>query len=118
MEKQNNNEMSREFIALPSFLAKWNRIGFTEDDMIRLEMELCANPKVGAVLKGTNGARKMRFAFLHRGKSGSARVIYVDFEVSQRLYFVNVFAKSEKENLSAEERNELKTVVEILELEN
>ena len=60
----------------------------------------------------------MRFAFLHHGKSGSARVIYVDFEVSRRLYFVNVFAKSEKENLTAEERNELKAVVETLELEN
>ena len=61
---------------------------------------------------------KMRFAFLNKGKSGSARVIYVDFEVSQRLYFVDVFAKSEKENLTAEERNELKMVVETLELEN
>lgn len=62
MEKQFYNEFSREFVALPSFLAKWHRIGFTEDDMIRLERELSANPKVGAVLKGTNGARKMRFA--------------------------------------------------------
>jgi len=60
----------------------------------------------------------MRFSFLHRGKSGSARVIYVDFEISQRLYFVDVFAKSEKDNISAEERNELKMVVETLELEN
>ena len=60
----------------------------------------------------------MRFAFLHHGKSGSARIIYVDFEVSQRLYFVGVYAKSEKENLTAEERNELKMVVETLELEN
>lgn len=118
MEKQFYNEYSREFVALPSFLAKWHRIGFTEDDMIRLERELSANPKVGAVLKGTNGACKMRFAFLHHGKSGSARVIYVDFEVSRRLYFVNVFAKSEKENLTTEERNELKAVVETLELEN
>lgn len=118
MDNQLNNEMSREFIALPSFLAKWRKIGFTDDDMIRLERELCANPKVGAVLRGTNGARKMRFSFLNQGKSGSARVIYVDFEVSQRLYFVNVFAKSEQENISAEERNELKKVVELLELEN
>ena len=118
MEKQFYSEFSREFIALPSFLAKWHRIGFTEDDMLRLEKELAANPKVGAVLKGTKGARKMRFAFLNQGKSGSARVIYVDFEVSQRLYFVDVFAKSEKENLTAEERNELKMVVETLDLEN
>lgn len=118
MATPTDNAMSREFIALPSFLVKWFRIGFTEDDMIRLEKELVANPKVGAVLRGTGGARKMRFSFPNRGKSGSARVIYVDFEVSQRLYFVDVFAKSEQENITAEERNELKTLVETLELEN
>ena len=60
----------------------------------------------------------MRFAFLHHGKSGSARIIYVDFEVSQRLYFVDIYAKSEKENLTTKERNELKMVVETVELEN
>jgi len=86
--------------------------------MIRLESELCANPKVGAVLRGTGGARKMRCSFLHRGKSGSARVIYVDFEVSRRIYLVNVFSKSEKDNLTTEECNELRAVVETLELEN
>ena len=118
MEQPSNKELSRAFIALPSFLIKWSKIGFLEDDMIRLENELLANPKVGAVLKGTKGARKMRFSFQHRGKSGSARVIYVDFEISRDIYFVDVFAKSEKENISAEERNELKSVVEMLELEN
>ena len=45
MEKQFYNEFSREFVALPSFLAKWRRIGFTEDDMIRLERELVRQSK-------------------------------------------------------------------------
>ena len=45
-------------------------------------------------------------------------MIYVDFEVSEKLYLVNVFAKSEKENITREERNELRQIVEILELEN
>lgn len=89
----------------------------TDDDLRRLETELNANPKVGAVLRGTGGARKMRFSFPKRGKSGSVRVIYVDFEVREMLYFVDVFAKSEKDNISAAERNELREIVEILEQE-
>ena len=44
------------------------------------------DPKVGAVMRGTGGVRKMRFAFKHRGKSGSVRVIYVDFEVYEKIY--------------------------------
>ena len=107
----------REIISLPSFDSKWKDIGLTEDDRVRLEIELVSNPKVGAVLRGTSGARKMRFAFPDRGKSGSVRVIYVDFEVSERLYLVNVFAKSEQDSLTAEERNTLKAVVGILESE-
>jgi len=30
MENQLNDELSREFIVLLSFLAKWHRIGFSE----------------------------------------------------------------------------------------
>jgi hypothetical protein len=47
--------------------------------------ELLADPKVGAVMRGTGGIRKMRFAFEQQGKSGSARVIYVDFEVYEKI---------------------------------
>ena len=55
-------------------------MGLGEDDLKRLEDELLANPEIGRMIEGTGGVRKMRFAFEHRGKSGSARVIYVDFE--------------------------------------
>ena len=55
--------MEREFICLPSFDAKWKHLGLTDDDLARLENELIKNPKIGAVLTGSGGARKMRFAF-------------------------------------------------------
>ena len=35
-------------------------------------------------MRETGGVRKMRFAFEQQGKSGSARVIYVDFEVHEK----------------------------------
>lgn len=72
------------------------------------------NPKVGSVMQGTGGIRKMRFAFESRGKSGSSRVIYIDFEVHEKIFLITAYPKSEKDNLSKEERNELKQLVEIL----
>ena len=59
----------------------------------------------------------MRFAFGDRGKSGSVRVIYVDFVIHEKLYLLTAYPKSEKDNLTKAERNELKKLVEILEAE-
>ena len=72
--------------------------------------------EVGPVMKGTGGVRKMRFAFRDRGKSGSTRVIYVDFEVYEKIFFVDVYQKSDKDNLTKAERNDMKDVVELIEL--
>lgn len=57
----------------------------------------------------------MRFAFEGRGKSGSIRVCYVDFEIKETIYLLAVFAKNELENLTKEERNHLKKQIDILE---
>ena len=108
--------MTREFVTLPSFDEKWKVPGLDEDDKRRLEQELLENPKVGPVMKGTGGVRKMRFAFRDRGKSGSTRVIYVDFEVYEKIFFVDVYQKSDKDNLTKAERNDMKDVVELIEL--
>ena len=108
--------MLREFVVIPSFLAKWKDLGLHDSDMRRLENELLENPKVGPVMRGTGKVRKMRFAFENRGKSGSVRVIYVDFAVYEKIYLLDTYAKADKDNLTKEERNNIKTVVELLEL--
>ena len=55
--------MSRMFIELPSFRLKWKNLGLSDEDLKNLEQELLNNPKIGAVLQGTGGVRKMRFSF-------------------------------------------------------
>ncbi|MBR1558901.1 MAG: type II toxin-antitoxin system RelE/ParE family toxin [Clostridia bacterium] len=109
--------MHREFVTLPSFEYKWKSLDLNDEDKRRLEQALLDNPKIGPVMRGTGKVRKMRFAFENRGKSGSMRVIYVDFEVYEKIYFVDVYTKAEKDNLSMAERNDLKQLVELLELE-
>ena len=66
-------------------------------------------------MRETGGVRKMRFAVEDRGKSGSVRVIYIDFEVYEKIFLLTAYPKSEKDNLSKAERNEFRQIVEILE---
>ena len=112
-----NEELSRIFVELPSFMARWKSLGLDDTDLLRFEIELINNPKVGAVLKGTGGVRKIRFAFEDRGKSGSVRVIYIDFEVYEKIFLLTAYAKSDQANLTKKERNDLRGLVELLELD-
>ena len=107
--------MTRSFIELPLFRPKWEDLGLTDSDLRKLQSELLSDPKVGDVIRGTGGVRKMRFAFEHRGKSGGARVIYVDFEVYEKIYLLTAYTKKEKENLSQEECNDLRRLIAGLE---
>lgn len=66
-------------------------------------------------MQGTGGLRKLRFAFENRGKSGSARVCYVDFAIYEKIYLITVYSKNEKDNLSKEERNSIKSLLKELE---
>ncbi len=107
--------MTRTFVELPFFQKKWKAMGLDDKDLKRLQEELIADPKVGAAMQGTGGIRKMRFAFEKRGKSGSVRVIYVDFEVYEKIFLITAYPKNEKDNLTQAERNELKQMIHILE---
>ena len=109
--------MTRAFVELPSFQKAWKELELTDKDLRRLQEELLADPLVGKVMQGTGGVRKMRFALEDRGKSGSVRVIYVDFLVYEKLYLLTAYSKNEKDNLTQAERNELKKLVEVLEAE-
>ena len=107
--------MTRTFVELPIFQKKWKAMGLDDKDLKRLQEELIADPKVGAAMQGTGGIRKMRFAFEKRGKSGSIRVIYVDFEIYEKIFLITAYPKNEKDNLTQAERNELKQMIHILE---
>lgn len=107
--------MTRTFIELPWFMTKWKSLGMDDADLRRLQSELLSDPKVGAVMRGTGGVRKMRFAFKYQGKSGSIRVIYVDFEAYEKIYLLTAYTKNEKDNLSQKERNEIKELITVLE---
>ena len=107
--------MTRLFVWTTAFLAGWDRCGFSIDDLSELENALLADPKAGKVIQGTGGARKLRFAFEGRGKSGSARVIYVDFEVGEKICGLAAYTKADKSTLTDSEKKAVKKMIETIE---
>jgi hypothetical protein len=49
-----------------------------------------------------------------KGKSGGARVIYYYLVSAEAVYFLMIYAKSAKEDLTTAEKNELKKLVDRL----
>ena len=106
--------MNRTFIEVPTFTRKWRELGLTDDNLRDLQKILLDNPKTGDVIQGTGGLRKIRIPLDNTGKRGGGRVIYVDIEYKETIYFINVYTKNEKDDLTEEEKKAFKAVVRIL----
>ena len=100
---------------MPIFDKQWRAMGLDDNDLQALQIELLKDPQIGSVIKGTGKLRKMRFAFPNRGKSGSSRVLYVDFVLAKTIYLIFAYPKNEKDNLTDEERNNIKKMIEKIE---
>lgn len=106
--------MNRTFIEVPIFTKKWKELGLTDEMLRELQNDLLSNPKSGDVIQGTGGLRKIRIPMPNKGKRGGSRVIYVDIELKEIIYFLNVYTKNEKDDLTEEEKKAFKAVVEKL----
>ena len=106
--------MTRVFIEVPLFTKRWKEIGLTDAELFELQDMLLKFPQVGPVIEGTGGVRKVRFPVENKGKSGSVRVLYADFDKYEVVYFITAFAKSEKENLTQSEKAVVKKLVKTL----
>lgn len=87
-------------------------MGLNDENLKVLEIELLKNPQVGVVIEGTGGARKMRIQIGNHGKSGGARVIYLDVFEKEKLYFLFAYPKNVQENLTSEQKKAIKKIIE------
>ncbi|TAL31731.1 MAG: addiction module toxin RelE [Spirochaetes bacterium] len=109
--------MERIFILLPEFDKACKHIGITDEIIREIEEYLCIHPESGSIIQGTGGIRKLRWALPGKGKSGGARIIYIDFIIHKKIYFITAYRKNDKENLTKDDRNILKSLIAILEEE-
>lgn len=82
-----------------------------------LERILIKNPKIGDVIQGTGGARKMRIQLDGRGKSGGGRVVYLDVFEKEKLYLLFAYPKSVQDDLSPSQKKLIKTIVDAIKRE-
>ncbi len=106
--------MTRTFVMTPEFDKCWKNIGLTDQELKELQEEILLNPQVGAVIQGTGGLRKIRYAIGNKGKSGSIRVLYVDLVIHEKVYLITAYTKNQKDNLSNEEKAIIKKMIEQL----
>ncbi len=102
---------------MPKFIYKWTEAGFTEDDLKDLEVYLCEHPDSGSIVPGTGGLRKLRYSLKNKGKRGGARIVYVDFAFYEKIYLFTAYTKSDKVDLTSEEKEKIKVAIKHLENE-
>jgi hypothetical protein len=95
-------------IETTSFRKGSEEIGMSDEERESITLFISQNPKSGDIIPGTGGARKLRFPFGGKGKSGGCRVITYFAAEDVPVFLLDVFSKSVRINLSQSERNELK----------
>jgi len=66
----------------------------SEDDYCKLQSELIENPEAGAVVCGSGGVRKLRWAATGRGKRGGYRVIYFVRRPESVIWMLTIYPKN------------------------
>jgi hypothetical protein len=84
----------------------------TEDEYQGLQLALVERPDMGAIMVGSGGLRKVRWSISGRGKRGGVRVIYYWAVEQSRLLMLLIYPKSERDNLSHEQLQMLKKIIE------
>jgi len=84
----------------------------SDDEFQELQQLLLDQPRVGQVLQGSGGLRKVRFGIRGKGKRGGARIIYYFLDAKSRFYLLTIYAKNEVTDLTLTEKKQLKAFME------
>lgn len=85
-------------------------VGMTPEEIDGLIQFLSQNPDAGEVMQGTGGCRKLRVAGKQKGKSGGFRTITFYTGKNLPVFLLVALSKSERANLSKQERNTLQKI--------
>jgi mRNA-degrading endonuclease RelE of RelBE toxin-antitoxin system len=106
---QYNSDMRRLFL-FPRYQRDAARL-LDEWEQDQMERHIAEAPERHPLISGGSGMRKARWARPGRGKRGGVRVIYY-FAAPDAIYFIAVYAKNEKENLSDAEKRDLAKILQ------
>ena len=95
-----------------SVFEKYRLSYLTDREYQALQINLLLRPKAGVLIRGTGGLRKIRVSAKGKGKRGGARVIYYYLDVYQRFYLLTIYTKNEVVDLTTDEKQYLKVLLE------
>lgn len=85
---------------------------FDDDAFAAFTYALYQRPKMGKVIQGSGGVRKVRWQLPGRGKRGGVRVIYYIAAKDDLIYLLTAYAKNEAQDLPAELLRKMREVIE------
>jgi hypothetical protein len=106
---------SVEFIETPTFTRLIGKL-MDDDEYAKLQLALVRRLDWGKVIQGSAGLRKLRWAGSGRGKRGGLRIIYYWHTDEDQIWLLLLYPKSEQEDLSYAEVQQLKRLVQEFEL--
>lgn len=105
--------MQALFIELPPF--QRYRADYLGDEGFRaLHIILLIDPEIGAVIQGTGGLRKMRWAdeYRSKGKRAGIRIIYYWWPGGRQFWLFTVYGKDAQTDLNEPQKKLLKTLLD------
>lgn len=100
-------EVIAEIISLPGYESRV--LGFlSEDERMAMEFFIACAPQDHPVIPGTGGFRKARWFQRGKGKRGGLRVVYFFVAEPGSIFMASIYAKSQRENLSAADQKVLR----------
>ena len=100
-----------EIVETRAFTRRIQKI-MSDDEYSLLQLSLLNNPTQGAVIPGSGGLRKLRWAAPGKGKRGGVRIIYYWATRQGVILMLYVFKKNEASDLSPAQIAQLRKIVE------
>ena len=87
------------FVETPTFTTALQR--HLDDEQYRyLQIALMLRPEQGAIMRGSGGLRKVRWAKAGAGKRGGFRIIYYWAPAEGAFYMLYIYSKVEQQDLT------------------
>jgi len=99
------------FVETPLFTQMLPRY-LDDDEYAKLQHHLNQHPEAGAVVRGSGGVRKLRWAAEGRGKRGGLRVIYFLRLARGEIWMLTVYGKNVRENIPAHLLKQMRESIE------
>lgn len=71
----------------------------SDEEYRQVQLELIKNPKLGPVVSGSGGVRKLRWRAPGRGKRGGYRIIYFIYRPQEVIWMLTIYPKNVRDSI-------------------